>query len=115
MFCLTLAPSDDLVNALLRNTKDLGNAGPGFTCFVTRDDFSVAVRFVRRVVGLWRIGKWRIVEHLEDMKRRQPDVEASCGVEAPCMIRTGQTHWPDLEEWDTLGDSGKRWAAGTVL
>ena len=34
---------------------------------------------------------------------------------APCMLRTGQTHWPDLEEWDTLGDSGKRWAAGTVL
>ncbi len=34
---------------------------------------------------------------------------------APCMLRMRLGGGPDLEEWDTLGHSGKRWAAGTVL
>ena len=83
MFCLTLARSDDLVDALLRNIEGLSNAGSRFTCFIPCDDFGIAVRFFGCVVGLWRIGKRRIVEHLEDMKRRLPDVEASCVSEPP--------------------------------
>ena len=89
MFCLTLAPSDDLVNALLRNTEGLRDAGPSFPRFIPCDNFGVSVDFFRRVVGLRSLREWGVVEHLDDVKRGQPNIEASCGVEAP-IGRLGQ-------------------------
>ncbi len=82
MFCLTLAPSDDLINPLFRNPKGLSDAGPGFTRFVACDDFAITLDFFRHQIILrfaWIRG---VVEHLNDMKSSQPDVEASCGFEA---------------------------------
>jgi hypothetical protein len=70
----------------------------------------------RRVVGEGRRRRF-----LTEIHEQHPVVDRihkalECpGFKAPCMIRTGQTKWPDPKEWDTLGDSGKRWAAGTVL
>jgi hypothetical protein len=106
---------NDLIDSLFRDTASLSEAGSGFSRFMTCDDFGVAVSFLRYTIGLWTFREWGVVQHFHDVKRRQPNIEASCGFEPPCMIGTGQTRWPDLEEWDTLGDSGKRWAAGTVL
>ncbi len=83
MFCLTLASSDDLINPLFRNPKGLSDAGPGFTSFVACDDFSITIGFFWCVVGLRSLRKRGIVEHLNDVKRRQPNIEASCGFEPP--------------------------------
>jgi hypothetical protein len=74
-------PSDDLIDALLRNTKRLSDAGSALTRFISREDFGVAVRFLWHPIGLWRFREWAIIEHLHDVKRRQPDIEASCGFE----------------------------------
>ncbi len=95
-------PSDDLSNPLFGDTEGSSDTRPSFTRFVARDNFSITFGFFGHQVILG-FGRARgVVEHLEYVKGRQPDVEASCELEPPCMIRTGQTHWPDLEEWDTL-------------
>jgi hypothetical protein len=83
VFCLAPPPLDDLVDALFRDTEGFSNTGSGFTCFIPCDDFRVAVSFFRCVVCLWHLREWGIVEHLHDVKSSQPNVEASCGVEAP--------------------------------
>jgi hypothetical protein len=115
MFHLAASPSDDLINSLLRNTEGLSDAGSSFTAFVECNDFGVAVSFFRRVIGLRGFRKWRIVEHLHDVKSSQPDVEARCGVEPPCMIKTSQTEWSDLMEGITWATLRATWIAGTVL
>ena len=74
-------PSDDLADTLFGDTESLGDAGSSFPRFVSCDDFGVAVRFLRCVVGLRSLREGRIVEHLDDVKGRQPQVEASCGFE----------------------------------
>jgi hypothetical protein len=82
-FCLSLPPSDDLVDSLFRNTESLSEASSGFSRFMPCNNFGVAFSFFRRMVSLWHLREWRIVEHLHDVKRRQPNIEASCGFEPP--------------------------------
>lgn len=79
--CLTSLPPDNLVDPLFGDTEGLGDTGSGFTCFIPGDNFGISVDFFRRVIGLQHIGEWRVVQHFEDMKGCQPQVEASCGFE----------------------------------
>ena len=80
-----LAPPlmDDLVDTLFRYAEGSGDAGSGFSRFVSCPDFFITFRLCRHQIVLWFVGKWRIVQHLHDVKSSQPDVEASCGFEPP--------------------------------
>jgi hypothetical protein len=82
-FCLAPPLPDDLVNSLFRDTENLGDAGPSFTCLVARDDFGVTFHLCGHRVVLRFGWEWRIIQHFNDVKRRQPNVEASYGFEPP--------------------------------
>jgi hypothetical protein len=82
-FCLTPPPPNDLIDPLFRYAEGFGDAGPGLTRFVSSTDFFIAFRLRRHQIVL-RFGReWGVVQHLHNVKRRQPNVEASCGFEPP--------------------------------
>jgi hypothetical protein len=89
----TSLPSHDLVDALFRNTVSLSEAGSGFSRFMPCNDFGVAISFFGCMVSLWHLRERRVVEHLHDVKRSQPNIEASCGFEPP-MGHYGAGHSP---------------------
>jgi hypothetical protein len=82
--CILLSsPSDNLVNPLFGDTEGLGDTGLALACFVSCLDFFITFRLRRHQIVL-RFGReWRVVQHLHDVKRRQPNIEASCGFEPP--------------------------------
>jgi hypothetical protein len=82
MLCLVPPPSDNLVQALFRNAINTRDACASFTCFVTGDNLGIPVSLVD-MICVRNIGEWCFVQHCEDMKRRQLQVEASREFEAP--------------------------------
>jgi hypothetical protein len=83
VFCLAPSPSDDLINSLFRNTEVLGDTRSGLTSFETRNDSGVPIGFLGRTISLRPPQEWWAVQHLHDVKCRQPNAEASCGFDPP--------------------------------
>jgi hypothetical protein len=78
-FRSTSSPSHNLADTLLRDTKGLSKTDSCFTRCLSCDDFGVAIRFFGCMVSLWHLREWGVIQHLHDVKRRQPNIEASCG------------------------------------
>ena len=91
-------PSDDLINSLFRDAEGLRDVRSGFTRFMTSDDVDITFGFFGHQIILGFGRKWRVVEHVEDVKGRQPQVEASCVFKAPRIMRS------DL--YDQVGSRG---------
>lgn len=53
------------------------------SCLIPRDDLSIALPLQHRQIALWYIRERCVVEHLNDVKCSQPDIEAGYGLEAP--------------------------------
>ena len=78
MFRLVAPPSHDLIDTLFRDVESLSDAPTSFTRFVASDDLGLAPDFFGHQIVLrfgWVLG---VVERLHDVKRRQPNIEASC-------------------------------------
>ena len=82
---LLAPPVHALVDLLFRNAVGLGDTRAGLTGSVTADNVRIPVDLLA-MVRLWRSGGRRVVEHLEDMKRGQPNIEASRGFVAPMSL-----------------------------
>lgn len=67
----------DLVRALFRNTVSLREDRTGLARFVASDDFGMPLGFFN-MIRLRFIREGRVIQHFEDMKNRQPQVEAIC-------------------------------------
>jgi hypothetical protein len=98
----------DLVLALFRNAICLCEVRACLSCFITGDNLSIPLGLFDMIcLGFIREG--RIVQHVEDMEGRQPQVEASCVFKPPCIVKPRQAASSDLSEVDHLGQTqGKR-------
>jgi hypothetical protein len=79
---LLTPPAHDLVHPLFRDAVCPGDADPCFTRFVMVDNLGISVS-LSHMIRLRRIWIWRVIQHLDDMKRGQPSVEASRVFAAP--------------------------------
>jgi hypothetical protein len=91
VFFLAPPPPDNLINSLFRDAECLGETSSALTRFISCSDLFITFRL--------RFGwEWGVVEHLHNVKRRQPDVEASCGFE-PLWGTEGHGLLHRLRQW----------------